>query len=139
MLIEESAALACVTFRRENIHQMFLYGLVFPPSTSVLSVSCKSSVEAELCGYYPSACQSPRLCQRQEREKTSRHNRKRCSLHHFEKSVSGHPLTVFSLCSDPRLQGLRREYQQARAAPGYDELDAARRRVLDYDPNRVSV
>ncbi|CAJ1086915.1 partitioning defective 3 homolog B-like isoform X3 [Xyrichtys novacula] len=40
--------------------------------------------------------------------------------------------------SDPRLQGMRREYQQARAAPGYDELDAARRRVLDYDPNRMA-
>ncbi|XP_068165619.1 par-3 family cell polarity regulator beta a isoform X2 [Antennarius striatus] len=38
--------------------------------------------------------------------------------------------------SDPRLQGLRREYQQARAAPGYDELDAARRRVLEHDPQR---
>ncbi|XP_041637870.1 par-3 family cell polarity regulator beta a [Cheilinus undulatus] len=40
--------------------------------------------------------------------------------------------------SDQRLQGLRREYQQARAAPGYDELDAARRRVLEYDPNRMA-
>ncbi|XP_034533767.1 partitioning defective 3 homolog B-like isoform X2 [Notolabrus celidotus] len=40
--------------------------------------------------------------------------------------------------SDPRLQGLRREHQQARAAPGYDELESARRRVLDYDPNRVA-
>ncbi|XP_059184214.1 par-3 family cell polarity regulator beta a [Centropristis striata] len=40
--------------------------------------------------------------------------------------------------SDPRLQGLRREYQQPRAAPGYDELDAARRRVLDHDPHRVA-
>uniref|UniRef100_A0A8C4GZ81 PDZ domain-containing protein n=1 Tax=Dicentrarchus labrax TaxID=13489 RepID=A0A8C4GZ81_DICLA len=37
-----------------------------------------------------------------------------------------------------RLQGLRREYQQARAAPGYEELDAARRRVLDHDPNRMA-
>ncbi|KAM9334419.1 par-3 family cell polarity regulator beta a [Symphorus nematophorus] len=41
--------------------------------------------------------------------------------------------------SDQRLQGLRREYQQARAAPGYEELDAARRRVLEHDPNRVSM
>nr|XP_033471997.1 par-3 family cell polarity regulator beta a isoform X1 [Epinephelus lanceolatus] len=40
--------------------------------------------------------------------------------------------------SDQRLQGLRREYQQARAAPGYDELDAARRRVLEHDPQRVA-
>lgn len=41
-------------------------------------------------------------------------------------------------CSDQRLAGLRREYQQTRAAPGYEELDAARRRVLEYDPQRVS-
>lgn len=34
---------------------------------------------------------------------------------------------------------MRREYMQARAAPGYEELDAARRRILEYDPNRVSV
>ncbi|XP_030011302.1 par-3 family cell polarity regulator beta a isoform X1 [Sphaeramia orbicularis] len=40
--------------------------------------------------------------------------------------------------SDQRLQGLRREYQQARAVPGYDELDAARRRVLEYDPHRMA-
>ncbi|XP_034720606.1 par-3 family cell polarity regulator beta a isoform X2 [Etheostoma cragini] len=40
--------------------------------------------------------------------------------------------------SDQRLQGLRREYQQARAAPGYDELDAARRRVLEHDPHRMA-
>ncbi|XP_068561524.1 LOW QUALITY PROTEIN: partitioning defective 3 homolog B-like [Cebidichthys violaceus] len=40
--------------------------------------------------------------------------------------------------SDPRLQGLRREYQQARAAPGYDELDAQRRRVLEHDPHRMA-
>uniref|UniRef100_UPI0037E7F70D par-3 family cell polarity regulator beta a n=1 Tax=Semicossyphus pulcher TaxID=241346 RepID=UPI0037E7F70D len=40
--------------------------------------------------------------------------------------------------SDQRLQGPRREYQQARAAPGYEELDAARRRVLEYDPNRIA-
>lgn len=32
--------------------------------------------------------------------------------------------------------GLRREYQAARAIPAYDELDSARRRVLEYDPNR---
>lgn len=43
-----------------------------------------------------------------------------------------------SLCSDQRLQGLRREHQQARADPGYEELDTARRRVLEHDPNRVS-
>ncbi|KAL6115435.1 pard3b [Pungitius sinensis] len=40
--------------------------------------------------------------------------------------------------SDPRLQGMRREYQQARAAPGYDELDAQRRRVLEHDPQRMA-
>lgn len=40
--------------------------------------------------------------------------------------------------SDQRLQGTRREYQQARAAPGYEELEAARRRVLEHDPHRVS-
>lgn len=44
-----------------------------------------------------------------------------------------------SLCSDQRLQGFRREHQQARAAPVYEELDSARRRVLEHDPNRVSV
>ncbi|KAM6893098.1 par-3 family cell polarity regulator beta a isoform 1-T1 [Lycodopsis pacificus] len=40
--------------------------------------------------------------------------------------------------SDQRLQGLRREHQQARAAPGYDELDAQRRRVLEHDPHRMA-
>ncbi|XP_028255890.1 partitioning defective 3 homolog B-like isoform X2 [Parambassis ranga] len=40
--------------------------------------------------------------------------------------------------SDQRLQGVRREYQQARAAPGYEELDAARRRVLEHDPHRMA-
>ncbi|KAM7365331.1 hypothetical protein PAMP_016266 [Pampus punctatissimus] len=40
--------------------------------------------------------------------------------------------------SDQRLQGLRREYQQARAVPGYEELDAARRRVLEHDPHRMA-
>ncbi|XP_065807874.1 par-3 family cell polarity regulator beta a isoform X1 [Labrus bergylta] len=40
--------------------------------------------------------------------------------------------------SEPRLQGPRREYQQARAAPGYEELEAARRRVLENDPNRMA-
>lgn len=44
----------------------------------------------------------------------------------------------FFCCSDQRLQGTRREYQQARAAPGYEELEAARRRVLEHDPHRVS-
>ncbi|XP_040888627.1 par-3 family cell polarity regulator beta a isoform X2 [Toxotes jaculatrix] len=40
--------------------------------------------------------------------------------------------------SDQRFQGLRREYQQARAAPVYEELDAARRRVLENDPHRMA-
>lgn len=40
--------------------------------------------------------------------------------------------------SDQRLHGMRREYMQARAAPGYEELDAARRRILEYDPNRMA-
>ncbi|XP_071320664.1 par-3 family cell polarity regulator beta a isoform X2 [Trachinotus anak] len=40
--------------------------------------------------------------------------------------------------SDQRYQGLRREYQQPRAAPVYEELDAARRRVLENDPNRMA-
>ncbi|XP_063734111.1 par-3 family cell polarity regulator beta a [Eleginops maclovinus] len=40
--------------------------------------------------------------------------------------------------SDPRLQGQRREYQQNRAAPGYDELEGARRRALENDPNRMA-
>lgn len=46
---------------------------------------------------------------------------------------------LHSFRSDRRLPGSRREYQQARAAPGYEELDAARRRVLEHDPQRVSV
>lgn len=49
------------------------------------------------------------------------------------------PSCCARLCSDQRLHGMRREYTQARAAPGYEELDAARRRILEYDPNRVSV
>ncbi|XP_028985382.1 par-3 family cell polarity regulator beta a isoform X2 [Betta splendens] len=40
--------------------------------------------------------------------------------------------------SDQFVQGVRRDYQQARAAPVYEELDAARRRVLDNDPNRMA-
>ncbi|XP_044201364.1 par-3 family cell polarity regulator beta a isoform X3 [Thunnus albacares] len=40
--------------------------------------------------------------------------------------------------SDQRLQGLRREYQQARAIPAYEELDNARRRALEHDPNRMA-
>ncbi|XP_030266169.1 par-3 family cell polarity regulator beta a isoform X1 [Sparus aurata] len=40
--------------------------------------------------------------------------------------------------SDQRLQGFRREHQQARAAPVYEELDSARRRVLEHDPNRMA-
>ncbi|XP_055019653.1 partitioning defective 3 homolog B-like [Boleophthalmus pectinirostris] len=35
-----------------------------------------------------------------------------------------------------RNRGQRREHPVSRAVPGYDELDAARRRVLEYDPNR---
>uniref|UniRef100_A0A3P9MDY4 PDZ domain-containing protein n=1 Tax=Oryzias latipes TaxID=8090 RepID=A0A3P9MDY4_ORYLA len=31
-----------------------------------------------------------------------------------------------------------REHPQARAAPGYEELEAARRRVLDHDPHRTA-
>ncbi|XP_072299281.1 par-3 family cell polarity regulator beta a [Eucyclogobius newberryi] len=34
--------------------------------------------------------------------------------------------------------GPRREHQASRAVPGYDELDAARRRALEYDPNRMA-
>uniref|UniRef100_A0A3B4XJV2 Partitioning defective 3 homolog B-like n=1 Tax=Seriola lalandi dorsalis TaxID=1841481 RepID=A0A3B4XJV2_SERLL len=48
-----------------------------------------------------------------------------------------HPAAVQS--HDPRYQGLRKEYQPPRAAPVYEELDAARRRVLENDPHRVSV
>ncbi|XP_054649462.1 par-3 family cell polarity regulator beta a isoform X2 [Dunckerocampus dactyliophorus] len=40
--------------------------------------------------------------------------------------------------SDQRPQGMRREYQQTRAAPAYEEQDAARRRVLEHDPHRVA-
>ncbi|XP_023249094.1 partitioning defective 3 homolog B-like isoform X1 [Seriola lalandi dorsalis] len=40
--------------------------------------------------------------------------------------------------SDPRYQGLRKEYQPPRAAPVYEELDAARRRVLENDPHRMA-
>ncbi|MEQ2177399.1 hypothetical protein GOODEAATRI_003105 [Goodea atripinnis] len=44
---------------------------------------------------------------------------------------------LVTICLPVRLlEGLRREYQQARAAPGYEELEAARRRVLEHDPNR---
>lgn len=32
----------------------------------------------------------------------------------------------------------RREYQPSRVIPGYEDLDAARRRALDYDPNRLA-
>ncbi|CDQ73370.1 unnamed protein product [Oncorhynchus mykiss] len=38
-----------------------------------------------------------------------------------------------------RVQKLRRELQQARAAPAYEELEVIRRRALDHDPPRVSV
>lgn len=41
------------------------------------------------------------------------------------------------LCSDQQIQSERREYQQTRAAPVYEDLDAARRRILENDPNRV--
>ncbi|XP_077407650.1 par-3 family cell polarity regulator beta a isoform X2 [Vanacampus margaritifer] len=44
----------------------------------------------------------------------------------------------FALLSDQRPQGMRREYPEARAAPGYEELDAARRRVLENNPHRVA-
>ncbi|XP_060923246.1 par-3 family cell polarity regulator beta a [Limanda limanda] len=40
--------------------------------------------------------------------------------------------------SDPHFQGMRREYQPPRAAPVYEELDTARRRALDNDPNRMA-
>ncbi|XP_035006506.2 par-3 family cell polarity regulator beta a isoform X1 [Hippoglossus stenolepis] len=40
--------------------------------------------------------------------------------------------------SDPHFQGMRREYQPSRAAPVYEELDTARRRALDNDPNRMA-
>lgn len=46
--------------------------------------------------------------------------------------------SLFLFYSDQRLQGRRDQQQQPRAAPGYEELDAARRRVLDHDPHRVS-
>uniref|UniRef100_A0A8C7YE05 PDZ domain-containing protein n=1 Tax=Oryzias sinensis TaxID=183150 RepID=A0A8C7YE05_9TELE len=39
--------------------------------------------------------------------------------------------------SQNKQQGPHREHPQARAAPGYEELEAARRRVLDHDPQRV--
>ncbi|XP_061571429.1 par-3 family cell polarity regulator beta a isoform X2 [Cololabis saira] len=38
--------------------------------------------------------------------------------------------------SDHRPQ--RRDYQQGRVAPLYEELEAARRRVLDHDPHRIA-
>lgn len=44
-----------------------------------------------------------------------------------------------SLSLSERVQKLRRELQQARAAPAYEELEVIRRRALDYDPPRVSV
>ncbi|XP_034033265.1 partitioning defective 3 homolog B-like isoform X2 [Thalassophryne amazonica] len=40
--------------------------------------------------------------------------------------------------SDQRVQMLRREYQQVRAIPGYEELDTAHRRVLEYNPQRLA-
>ncbi|XP_061841077.1 par-3 family cell polarity regulator beta a isoform X1 [Nerophis lumbriciformis] len=40
--------------------------------------------------------------------------------------------------SDQRYQGVRREYQPARAAPAYDELDTARRGASEHDPHRVA-
>nr|XP_054599110.1 par-3 family cell polarity regulator beta a isoform X2 [Nothobranchius furzeri] len=39
---------------------------------------------------------------------------------------------------DQHAQGLQKEHQQARAAPGYEELDTARRRFLEYDPQRTA-
>lgn len=44
-----------------------------------------------------------------------------------------------SLSLSERVQKLRRELQQARAAPAYEELEVIRRRALDHDPPRVSV
>ncbi|XP_042152583.1 partitioning defective 3 homolog B-like [Oncorhynchus tshawytscha] len=44
----------------------------------------------------------------------------------------------FGLLSE-RDQKLRRELQQARAAPAYEELGVSRRRALDYDPPRMAV
>ncbi|XP_053272788.1 par-3 family cell polarity regulator beta a [Pleuronectes platessa] len=41
--------------------------------------------------------------------------------------------------SDPHFQGGGREYRPTRAAPVYEELDTARRRTLDNDPNRAAV
>ncbi|XP_020338288.1 par-3 family cell polarity regulator beta a isoform X1 [Oncorhynchus kisutch] len=38
-----------------------------------------------------------------------------------------------------RVQKLRRELQQARAAPAYEELEVIRRRALDHDPPRMAV
>uniref|UniRef100_A0AAV2L7K9 Uncharacterized protein n=1 Tax=Knipowitschia caucasica TaxID=637954 RepID=A0AAV2L7K9_KNICA len=35
-------------------------------------------------------------------------------------------------------EGGQREYHNSRAVPGYDQLDAARRRALEYDPNRMA-
>lgn len=66
------------------------------------------------------------------------------SFRDLDNSFSPRTLSLFtppflSLCSDQRLQGQRRENQQGRAAPGYEDLDAARRRVLEHDPLRVSV
>ncbi|XP_061654790.1 par-3 family cell polarity regulator beta a isoform X3 [Phyllopteryx taeniolatus] len=40
--------------------------------------------------------------------------------------------------SDQRSQGMRREYPQARAAPVYEELETARRRLLESNPRRVA-
>ncbi|XP_029376305.1 par-3 family cell polarity regulator beta a isoform X3 [Echeneis naucrates] len=40
--------------------------------------------------------------------------------------------------SDQRFHGLRREYQQPRAAPVYEELDTARRRFLENDVQRMA-
>ncbi|KAG7502365.1 partitioning defective 3-like B-like isoform X1 [Solea senegalensis] len=41
--------------------------------------------------------------------------------------------------SDQHFQGVRQDYPRSRAAPVYEDLDAARRRLLENDPNRVSV
>ncbi|XP_056157071.1 par-3 family cell polarity regulator beta a [Lampris incognitus] len=38
---------------------------------------------------------------------------------------------------EQRVQLMRRELQQARIAPSYEELDAAHRRALEYDPHRM--
>ncbi|XP_058507970.1 par-3 family cell polarity regulator beta a isoform X2 [Solea solea] len=40
--------------------------------------------------------------------------------------------------SDQHFQGVRQDYPRSRAAPVYEDLDAARRRLLENDPNRMA-